>query len=290
MPLGRLLFILYALNLPAASAVDIAKLPVRDTTTKAYQIALIKEALIQSEEKYGPYELVLHLEELSSKRSFKELKVGNQDFINLRVSLTSKEREESSIPIRLPIRKGLLSYRVLIINKNNVDLFNEVQDIEGLKKHNLGVVYDWITADILDNNIFKVINAPSFDGLFRMLSAGRFEYTILGVNEAERILETLKDKNLNLVVAPNLALYIDTPSYIFVSRKNPRLAERITWGIEKMISNGHFDEIFSQYHQPYIEAADLKNRTIISIPNPEIALLDSQPPYNRSELWFDPLE
>lgn len=290
MPLGRLLILLLTLQSASVGAIDLVKLPVRDTTTKAYQIALIKEALAQSKEEYGPYELELHLEELSSKRSFQELRIGSQEFINLRVSLTSKEREESAIPIRLPIRKGLLSYKVLVINKDNLKMFDGVKSLADLRAYKLGVVYDWLTADIMHNNAFDVMSAPSFQGLFRMLNVGRFDYTILGVNEVFPILASLKDQNLNLTIAPNIALYIDTPSYIFVSNKSPRLAERISWGMEKMVGNGSFDKIFSQYHQPYIEEANLKGRTIISISNPELALLETPPPYGRTELWFDPLK
>lgn len=290
MLLKKILFIFCTLQLPITYAVDIAKLPVRHTATKAYQIALIEEALLQSQEEYGPYKFITHVADLSSKRTFTELNKDEQKYINLKVGVTSRYREDTSIPIKLPIRKGLLSYKLIIINKKNVGMFEGVDNISALKKFNIGVVYDWVTADILHQNAFDVIESPSYDGLFRMLSAGRFDYTVLGANEAFRILASLESKNLNLMIAPNIALYINTPSYIFVSNKNPRLAERITWGMEKMISNGRFDDIFYQFHQPYIEEANLKNRIVISIPNPLIAELQSPPLFERSELWFDPLK
>lgn len=271
-------------------AVDIAKLPVRHNDTKAYQKAIIEEALLQSEDKYGPYIFVSYLADLSSKRSFNELNRDDQEYINMRVGITSKEREEGSIPIRLPLRKGLLSYKLLIINKKNINLFDETKTIDDLKKFNFGVVYDWVTAEIMQENAFKVMDVPSYDGLFRALDAGRFDYTVLGVNEAFPILESLIEKDLNLTVAPGIALYINTPSYIFVSPKRPRLAERIQWGIEKMIKNGRFDEIFYQYHEDALVQVNLKERRIISIDNPKLKELPIQPPFERSELWFDPLE
>lgn len=284
------IFVICTAYLPLAIAIDIAKLPVRDLKTKAYQIALVEETLRQSEDKYGPYKFIPQVADLSSKRTFAELNKGEEKYINLKVGLISREREISSIPIRIPIRKGLLSYKLLIINKINSRSFDEQIDLTDLKKRNVGVVYDWVTADILRKNSFELTEAPSYQGLFRMLSAQRFDYTLLGANEAFRILSSLEGKNLNLGVVPGIALYMNTPSYIFVSNKNPRLAERISWGMEKMISNGRFDELFYQYHQPYIEQANLKGRRIIPIPNPMLAELKYPPQYQRAELWFDPLK
>lgn len=287
MIMRKILYILCVALAPIVHAVDVAKLPIRHADTKAYQMALIGEALSQSQEKYGPYNFITHLADLSSKRSFIELNKPEQEYINMRVGITSREREENAIPIRLPIRKGLLSYKLLIINKKNINMFDEVKSLETLKTYRFGVVYDWVTAGIMHANNFDVIDVPSYHGLFRMLNAERFDYTVLGVNEAFPILASLKDENLNLMVAPNIALYINTPSYIFVSKSNPRLAERITWGLEKMIKNGRFDEVFEQYHQGYIDKVDLQNRTIISIPNPNLKLLVAPPPFERKELWLN---
>lgn len=272
------------------NALDIAKLPVRHLKTKAYQMSVIEEALIQSQDKYGAYQFIAKVADLSSKRSFQELNKAEQDFINLRVGITSREREENSIPIRIPLRKGLLSYKLLVVNKKNIKIFQDTKNLNMLKRFTLGIVYDWVTTDILHKNNFKIIDVPSYDGLFRMLSVSRYDYTVLGVNEAFPILASLKKQNLSLTVAPSIALYINTPSYIFVSKNNPRLAERITWGLEKMIKNGRFDELFYQFHQEYLDKVNLKERTIITIPNPNLNDLLVQPPLGRQELWFNPLE
>ena len=285
-----ILLIFIILFSPLINAVDIAKLPVRHSMTKAYQKALITEALTQSEDKYGPYKFITHVADLSSKRSFIELNKESQAYINMRVGITSLEREENAIPIRLPIRKGLLSYKLLIINKKHSHIFDKVKDLTSLKAFRFGVVYDWVTAKIMHDNAFNTIDVPSYNGLFRMLNADRFDYTVLGVNEAFPILASLKDENLDLMVAPNIALYINTPSYIFVSKQNPRLAERLTWGLEKMIGNGRFDQIFYQFHQGYIDEVNLKERIILTIPNPNLIELETSPPFDRPELWFDPLK
>lgn len=286
----QILILILAFNTLAVYAVDVAKLPVRHEKTKAYQKAIIEEALIQSQDKYGAYKFTSHLADLSSKRSFKELNNADQNSINIRVGLTSKTREENAIAIRLPLRKGLQSYKLLIINKKNLSLFDNTKTVEQLKAFSFGVVYDWVTAKIMHRNAFNVTDVPSYDGLFRMLSAERFNYTVLGLNEAFPILASQEELHPDLTVAPGIALFIQTPTYIFVSNNKPRLAERITWGLEKMIKNGRFDEIFYQFHQPFIDKANLKARTIISIPNPLLDELAVAPAYKRPELWFDPLK
>lgn len=284
----RLLLLTYLLTLTSSVwAMDVVKFPIRDAKIKAYQKDLIAEALLTSEPKYGPYELVTHIVDISGNRSFSELDSGSGKFINLRVGVTTLERESTSIPIRIPIRKGLLNYRLLLTNKSNLEKFEHVDNITSLKKLSTGLLYDWITTGILKTNQFNVLEAPSYKGLFRMLEAQRFDYTVLGVNEAYLHLKKPQDPSKEFVVVPNIALYIDSPSYIFISKSHPRIAERIEWGMEKMIETGRFDELFYLHHQKFIEQANLKDRKIIKIPR------ESQydrSPYNRSVLWFSPKE
>lgn len=54
----------------------------------------------------------------------------------------------------------------------------------------------------------------NYDGVFRMLDFHRFNFLPRGVNEVFGELEQRKDILQNVVIEPNLSLYIPTATYI----------------------------------------------------------------------------
>lgn len=276
--------ILYLLLLPTELwAEDIVRMTIRDPITDGYQQQIIDAALSHSVEKYGQYQLIVDHVDVSSKRSFAELNNGEGKLFNLRIALTSKSREKDALTIRIPLTKGLQNYRLLIVKKGDTERFKHVKTINDLKKLNIGLLYDWMTTEIMAENNFDIVKSPSYSGMFRMLSAQRFDYTILGVNKVYSFMTTKGEWDEKFSVVPGVVLYINGPSYVFVSKKHPRVAERIEWGFEKMIINGEFERIFNKYHQVYIDNADLASRKIINIPNKR---LPDTVPLTRKNLWI----
>ena len=47
---------------------------------------------------------------------------------------TNQLREKKYLPIRIPIQRGLLGYRVFLIHKDNVALFKSISEPNSLKK------------------------------------------------------------------------------------------------------------------------------------------------------------
>lgn len=118
-----------------------------------------------------------------------------------------------------------------------------------------------------------------------MLMHDRFDYFPRGINEVFDEIEQRHQELPDMVIEPTLAMYLSTPSYIFVSPKHPELAERIETGLRRMIEDGSFDEIFWKFHGENIKKADLNNRKIITLNNP---LLTPETPFNEKQLWYNP--
>jgi ABC-type amino acid transport substrate-binding protein len=200
------------------------------------------------------------------------------------VGITTPEREAAFIPIRIPIRKGLLNYRLLLTNKSELSKFEGIVTLEQLKKLKAGLVDRWITSDILQHNNFNILRILDYDSLFRMLIAKRYDYTVRGVNEIYGELTSHKYKDADFAVVPNIGLYINSPTYFFISKRHPKLAKRVELGFELMLENGQFDQIFYKWHQKSIDKANLKGRVLININNP---FLPIDTPKDRPELWFE---
>jgi len=192
---------------------------------------------------------------------------------------------EQFLPIRIPIFKGLLGYRLLIINKNDQSKFDQVQSLADLKKLTLGQGRTWGDTHILESAGFKVVKVTKYQSLFYMVDGGRFDAFPRGVHEPYG--EIAKHPELNLTVEKHLMLSYKMPMYLFVSRESKELAKNIETGLNRAIADGSFDEVF--YGDPMVksalEMADMKNRRTFYIDNP---LLSKETPIDRKELWFDP--
>ena len=248
-----------------------------------YKSEVIKSALEHTVETYGAYEFLMDVPRMNALRAMRLLEEGTS--LNVFVALTNQDWEDKTIPIRIPIRRGILSYRLLLIHNDNSALFENINTAEDLKRHTVGLRQSWTTTKTFSHLGFNVIPTSSYDGMFKMLESHRFDFIPRGINEVFGELDSRKDSLKDLAIAPGIALYIPSASYIFVSPKFPRLAERIRAGLNLMLRDGSLEAIFDKYYSENIKKADLKSRRIIYIANP---MLPKSTPLHRKELWFNP--
>jgi len=194
---------------------------------------------------------------------------------------SSAEREARLLPIRIPIHKGALGWRIGLVRKGDQELLARVSTLKDLNGVRLAQGLEWPDTMILQANGINVITAPRDEGLFKMLEAKRFDYFPRSVME-------IWDEQVNnadtLVVEPHLALHYFYDAYFMVNRKNTRLAQDIRDGLEGAIRDGSFDKLFQQYFGERIRKAHLEKRTVIELQNP---LLSPETPSNRPGLWYD---
>ncbi len=250
----------------------------KDSRTE-YPAKLLKLALQNTE---GQYTVSSSTKVMLQMRALKDLEnnVGNVQIV---WSMTSKEREERLLPIRIPIYKGLIGWRLPLVRKQNVELFSNIKTIDNLTRLVAGQGHDWPDTQILRFNELKVIAAPNYEGLFKMLELGRFQYFPRSV--AEIWAEAKKHSNQELVIDKHIALHYQAAFYYFVNKDNKALAKALTTGLEKSIADGSFEKLFRKYHTSLLSRANLKNRTVIKLKNP---LLPPETPLERKELWYKP--
>jgi hypothetical protein len=197
---------------------------------------------------------------------------------------TSKEREQLLRPIRVPIFKGLLGKRILVIRPQDQPKFAQVRNKQDLKKFVAGMGVNWPDADVLLANGFPVTLGGGKDNLYKMLKANRFDYFARGVTEIASETRFLADNSL--VIENHLLVTYQMPIYFFVSKKNEELAQRLENGWKIILKNGEFEKFFINH--PRIKAAvdELKKqkRTIIHLDNP---YLPDETPLSNPEYWFD---
>ncbi|WP_028533944.1 transporter substrate-binding domain-containing protein [Paludibacterium yongneupense] len=197
---------------------------------------------------------------------------------------TKPEYEQELIPVRIPIEKGMLGYRIFIIRKGDQPKFDQVKSLEDLKKLRAGQGRFWGDTAVLKAANLPVVTPVKYPNLFPMLEGGRFDYFPRAVHEPWSEVE--QHKALNLEVEKHILLVYPFAMYFFVSKDKPQLAEAIRSGFETAIKDGSYDKLF--YGNPLVANAlaqsRLKDRLVIRIPNP---YMSAQTPTNRPELWLN---
>ena len=217
---------------------------------------------------------------MNQDRGALELEAGR--LIDVCALPTSAEREARLLPIRIPITKGALGWRIGLIRKGDQELFAHVNTLQDLKGVRLAQARDWPDTKIFQANGISVITAPASEGLFKMLEAKRFDYL---PRDPLAIWEEQENNADELAVEPHLALHYYQDSFFMVNRKNTRLAQVIHDGLERAIRDGSFDKLFQQYFGEQIRKAHLETRTVIELQNPLLSPEES--PTNRPDLWYD---
>lgn len=260
------LMFVYSADLTALTTVRIAAPQIHDDKRFAHKIAVLNRALEITEAQYGSFVIQSELPLMRGKRMVEGVTQG--DIINVSITPYSKEWHDSALEVTVPIRGSALSYRLLLIHKEDIKQYENITSINDLKNLTAGVVSNWITKDIIQYHGLPFIEGNNYDGLFMMLENHRFNYILRGVYEIFDELEERKNNSRNLIIEPNLAIFVPSYTLIYVSPKYPELAARLQQGLLLMLDNGDLERIFNIYYRQDIEKADIKNRRILHMNTP----------------------
>lgn len=261
--------------------------PLSDQDTRfQYHISLLRKALERTIPEYGPFELHPAKVEMNQLRQFDILQSGGTA-LDVIIKPTSIERELLLTPIRIPLGKGILGWRIMLIHKKNQHAIDQIKDLKDLAQFTIGQGLGWSDIQILRYNGLNVKEGGSYKGLFKMLLSDRFTLFPRGLSEAFTEWDERHDDIPNLQVEKNLLLHYPFARYFWTanSERGRQLNKRITLGLESIIQDGSFDILFQEHYGDIIRRAKLGNRRLIRLENPT---LPSSTPLNRKELWFNP--
>lgn len=215
---------------------------------------------------------------MMQERTLTELKRGT---VQVMWTMTTQQRETEALPIRIPICKGLIGWRIPLVQASRGDLLASVHNLQQLAALDAGQSSDWPDTDILRANGLPVTTTVNYSGLFQMLGRQRFDYMPRSV--AEIWDEAQSHQADGIVVDPHIVLHYKAAVYFFVAKHNTALAKAITTGLERALKDGQFNRLFDRFNAKAIEQARLSQRTVIELQNP---LLPKETPLNRKELWL----
>ena len=226
-------------------------------------------------------ELQPHAPFMLQARSISELQQGRG--LDVIWTMTSAERETQLLPVRIPIDRGLLGWRLLMVRKDALPRLAQVRRLVDLQALRGGQGADWPDTTILRAAGLNVDESARYGDLFRKLAAGRIDYFPRGLPEIWGELEAAG--NESLATEPHLALHYPTAMYFFVNKRDTALAADLARGLEKALHDGSFDALFQHHFGALIKRSGLAERQVLELRNP---LLPAETPLGDARLWYRP--
>jgi hypothetical protein len=212
-------------------------------------------------------------------RSLRQLSQG--DGIDIVWAITTREREDNLLPVRIPIDKGMIGWRLLLVRSEDKTLFSQVRTAVDLGKLLAVQGHDWPDVEVLAANRMRVTTGATYEGLFKMLTFGHAQYFPRAVTEIWPELDSHSD--LPLEVEPSLVIHYPSALYFFVNKKNHQLANTLETCLKQSIKDGSFDSLFERYYGEAIARAQLPRRNIIKLTNPT---LPEATPLKNPDYWY----
>jgi len=248
-----------------------------------YQWAILRSALEKTKSSHGEYNTKPSLP-MTETRQVHEL-VTNSGKINIIYMPISPELEKEGIPIRIPVDKNLVGYRVFMIRKGDEARFAHIHSIDDLRKFKFGFGLGWDDVEVLRVNNLDVVTGSSYEGLFEMLIHKRFDVFLRGANEVVDECESHNCPIKDVSIEKTLLLYYPMPMYFWFPKtpEGLKLALRVEAGMWSMINDGSYDQIFSNYFDDKVKKLNLSGRKLLSITNPYV---DNKKLNSDLRLWF----
>lgn len=243
-----------------------------------YPLALLELALAHS----GlPYRLQPARAAMPQSRALRQLEAGHG--LDVVWTVTDADRESRLRPVRFPLDRGLIGWRVLLVREGDAGRFADIAGVADLARLRFGQGHDWPDLRILRGNGLHVEASPSYEGLFDMLARGRLDAFPRALMEAPA--EIAARPRLGLAQEPTLLLHYPSALYFFVRPGDAELAAALAAGLEAALADGSFEALFQRYHGEAIAAMTPGARRVITLAHPG---LPPGTPLDRPELWWSP--
>ncbi|WP_111497901.1 hypothetical protein [Marinobacter bohaiensis] len=230
-----------------------------------YELAAIRLALDNAP---GDHELeVVELPVVSTKRWVEMLESGYQG-INLGVGGYDPSLEQTLLPVSIPLTRGLLGYRLMVVREDRLDELSNIHSLESLLPLQIGSGYAWPENSILWQNGIDLV-LGHYENLWAMLARKRFDVFHRGVQEV--FVELSVPGRENFAIVPGVALAFRFDYFLYVPGDRQDLQRILVQGLVNAYENGRFMALFESdpIIRESLRLADFDRREVIWLETPE---------------------
>lgn len=252
---------------------------------EAYNIALLQLALEKTKDKYGPYRMQ-SIPQMNTPRSLYAASLNIYPNLLLEISYDENHVKKGDLTyVDFPVDLGVVGFRVCFVNAALKEKVAKVKTLEELKQYSIAQGVGWADTTILRANGFKVVEVATYEGLFKMVSAGRVDLFCRGANEIFKEYNTFKYLQ-GLAVDDSFAIVYPLPRFYFLSSHNLIAKARIQEGLQIAYHDGSLMQLWNAHYATSLNFANLKHRRIFRITNPMITKL----PKDYEQYFYDPFK
>ena len=246
-------------------------------------VAVLRAALEATKHDFGAYQLKPASSAMSEARYMKELALQRSG-LNVAWSGATYVDIASLHAVKVPIVKGLLSYRFLLVHKAQLTRFAKVVDLKGLRGETTAHAHGWGDSLVFDNAGLDYLES-SYEGIFDLLQHGRVDYLSRGATEVLDELVARDVSTPDLRIAPNLMLFYPWPYYFYVHRESRELEQRLMTGMQRIQKSGEHGKLIRRYFAEELLMLTVTGRTVLRLDNP---WLEANWKDDYSEYWYVP--
>ncbi len=233
-----------------------------------FEIDVLKNALNETKQKFGAYTLeIWEGEDINFTRNVREVSRG--EIFNVSSNALNNEILNSDIQvIKIPIMKGLLGFRALVVHNEEIQRIKHIQTLEEFRHLKAGQIEHWSDIAVFESNNIEVVTGNNMDVLFTMLERKRFDYIPLGIGEVKNIFDLVKTDHADLSILNSTYLHYPFPVYFYVCDCEPLIAERIKFGLKTLKENGKLDQLIDRHFGGSFAKIKSQGTQIFKISNP----------------------
>lgn len=238
-----------------------------------YEIGLLKLALEKAD---GNHTIsIVTLEDTPRSRMVTLLASGNTTF-DIMVTGITRERHALLKAVPVPLTRGLLGYRILIVCDDPDTHIGDIRTFDELQQLVIGSGTDWPDTLIMRQAGLNITPAD-YESLFKMVALGRVQAYARGVLEPYVEIAERAEQYPNLKVDGSIAIVYPFDAFFFVNKHDADRHRIVLQGLERAYEDGSFLDYF-QNSQGYKYATEharigerrrfaLQNRTVPDLMN-----------------------
>ena len=238
----------------------------KTSARQAYELALLDACLSATQVEDNVYSLLLDNKDYPQAEDEGNIFESGCDVL-VTVAGNVKFTKKQKIIINLPLAKGLLGYRLLIVRNESLQMFQALQESKDLQAFSVGVPATWADAELFRQNDFNVVERGTLDDIFTRLKNKEFDFIALGANEIEEVFTQYVEAPDDLSIETSMMIYYPFPLIFYVNPEKPGLAKRLETGLLIIMQNGQYETLFRKHHGDVVERLNLKKRNIFSLHN-----------------------
>jgi hypothetical protein len=238
----------------------------KTTARQAYEQALLDACLKATQEQFGDYSLLTdYVNYPVAEDEGKVLETACDVLVT--VAGNVKFENKPKIVIHKPLAKGLLGYRLLIVRKDALTVFQSLNKLSELQSFSTGIPATWADAELFRQNSFKVVERGTLDDIFMRLQRKEFDFIALGANEIEEVFVDYAEPLKTLTIEPTKMIYYHFPLVFYINPCKRELAKRLEVGLANIIENGQYEALFNAHHGEVVSRLHLNKRQIFTLQN-----------------------